>query len=145
MPIQAVLPSGLVAAGALVLLILGLVHLRFTFSGRKLHPRNAELIPVLQAEPLVITRETTMWKTWIGFNASHSFGGILFGLIYGYLALAADDFFFRSVYLQSVGLLLLGGYLFLGKRYFFSVPFRGIVLAAVLYALGIGLRFYGSL
>jgi len=35
--------------------------------------------------------------------------------------------------LQSVGLALLGGYLFLGKTYWFSVPFRGIVLASALY------------
>jgi hypothetical protein len=32
-----------------------------------------------------------------------------------------------------LGLLLLAGYAFLGKRYWFSVPFRGILLATVLY------------
>jgi hypothetical protein len=142
MPIQAMLPSLLVAAGSLVLLGLGAAHLLLTFRGRKLYPRDEALIVALQSATPVLTRQTTMWRMWIGFNASHSFGGILFGLIYAYLALAADDFLFRSVYLQSVGLLVLGGYLFLGKRYWFSVPFRGIVLATALFSLGILLRFW---
>ena len=74
-----------------------------------------------------------MWKAWIGFNASHSYGAILFGLVYGYLAIFHAAFLFRDPFLLIVGLLLLGGYVFLGKRYWFSVPFRGIVLATALY------------
>jgi hypothetical protein len=35
-----------------------------------------------------------MWKAWIGFNASHSFGLILFGTVYAYLALAHGSFLF---------------------------------------------------
>ena len=81
----------------------------------------------------VITRQTTMWKTWIGFNASHSFGAMLFGTVYGYLAVAHSEFLFRSPFLLVLGLLLLGGYVFLGKVYWFSVPFRGIVLSTVCY------------
>jgi hypothetical protein len=85
----------------------------------------------------VITRETTMWKAWIGFNASHSYGAILFGAVYGYLALVHSAFLFQSRFLLLLGLLLLAGYVFLGKRYWFSVPFRGIVLASALYSLGL--------
>jgi hypothetical protein len=85
----------------------------------------------------VITRETTMWRAWVGFNASHSYGAILFGAVYGYLSLAHSAFLFRSTSLLSLGLLLLGGYAFLGKRYWFSVPFRGILLATVFYVLGL--------
>jgi hypothetical protein len=82
---------------------------------------------------LVLTRETTMWKAWIGFNASHAYGAIFFGLIYGYLALEHSLLFFQSPFLQVVGLLLLTGYALLGKLYWFSVPFRGILLSAALY------------
>jgi hypothetical protein len=85
----------------------------------------------------VITRETTMWKAWIGFNASHSYGAILFGAVYGYLALVHSAFLFQSRFLLLLGLLLLAGYVFLGKRYWFSVPFRGIVLASALYGVGL--------
>jgi hypothetical protein len=82
----------------------------------------------------VITRETTMWKAWVGFNASHSFGAILFGLVYGYLALVHPAFLFQSVFLLVLGLILLGGYTFLGVRYWFSIPLRGILLSLTLYA-----------
>jgi hypothetical protein len=88
----------------------------------------------------VVTRDTTMWKAWIGFNASHSFGAILFGLGYGYLALANDALLFQSMFLSIVGLVFLVGYVFLGRRYWFSTPFRGIVLATVLYVAGLLLR-----
>ncbi len=81
-----------------------------------------------------------MWKAWIGFNASHSFGAILFGAVYGYLALAHEAFLFRSWFLLLLGLLLLMGYAFLGKRYFFSVPFRGILLATTLYVIALAVR-----
>ena len=129
----------LIAAGAAIILLLGLIHLRYTFHGPKLHPRDPALRAQLEAVSPVITRETTMWKAWIGFNANHSYGAILFGGVYGYLALAHAAFLFQSRFLLLLGLLLLAGYVFLGWRYWFSVPFRGIVLAAALYCAGLAL------
>lgn len=129
--------SALIALSAAILLVLGLLHLIYTFHGVKLHPRDAELQARMREVSPVITRETTMWKTWIGFNASHSFGAILFGTVYGYLALAQREFLLHSFFLLAVGALLLGGYVFLGKRYFFSVPYRGILIASVAYLGGL--------
>ena len=74
-----------------------------------------------------------MWKAWIGFNASHSYGLILFGAVYGYLALVHPAFLFQSWFLLALGLLFLAGYAILGRLYWFSVPFRGILLATALY------------
>lgn len=126
----------LVASSAAIILSLGVLHLLFTFHGPKLNPRERELRSRMETVSPVITSETTMWRAWIGFNASHSYGAILFGLVYGYLALLHGDFLFGSVYLQALGLALLGGYIFLGARYWFSVPFRSILVAAGLYVLG---------
>jgi hypothetical protein len=134
------LSASLLAASATVILLLGLIHLLYTFRGRKLHPRDAELEARLREVSPVITRETTMWKAWVGFNASHSFGAILFGLVYTYLSLVHGSFLFGSPFLLSVGFLLLLGYAFLGLRYWFSVPFRGIVLATILYAAAVIVR-----
>ena len=53
------------------------------------------------------------------------------------LSLAHSAFLFQSTFLLSLGLLLLGGYAFLGKRYWFSVPFRGILLATVFYVIAL--------
>jgi hypothetical protein len=125
--------SSLIAASATIILVLGLVHLLYTFRGRKLHPRDSELEARLREVTPVITRETTMWKAWIGFNASHGFGAILFGSVYGYLAVLHSSFLFQSPFLLLLGLLLLAGYVVLGKLYWFSIPFRGIALANALY------------
>jgi hypothetical protein len=81
-----------------------------------------------------------MWRAWVGFNASHSFGAILFGAVYGYLAVVHSAFLFQSPFLLLLGLLLLAGYVVLGKLYWFSVPFRGIVLATVLYVAALIVR-----
>ena len=120
-------------ASAAIIFLLGLVHLLYTFHGTKLHPRDDVLMVRLKEISPIITRETTMWRAWIGFNASHSYGAMLFGLIYGYLALVHPTLLFQSTFLIALGLLLLAGYVFLGKRYWFSVAFRGIVSATVLY------------
>jgi hypothetical protein len=127
----------LLTGSAAVLLLLGLLHLLYTFHGPKLLPREADLQERMKAVSPVISRETTMWKAWVGFNASHSFGAILFGLVYGYLALVHAPFLFGSRFLLSVGLVLLAGYAFLGARYWFSIPFRGIVLSLTLYVLAL--------
>lgn len=126
-----------IAASAAIIMLLGLVHVLYTFSGPKLLPRDRDLRARMEEVSPVITRETTMWKAWIGFNASHSYGAMLFGAVYGYLSLAHSAFLFQSVFLQLLGLLLLGGYVFLGKRYFFSVPFRGILLASAFYIIAL--------
>jgi hypothetical protein len=127
------LAPALVVASAGIIFLLGLAHLVYTFRGRKLHPRDPDLQEKMKGVSPVITRQTTMWKAWIGFNASHSFGALLFGTVYGYLAIVHSALLFQSPFLLLAGLALLGGYVFLGRVYWFSVPFRGIVLSALFY------------
>ena len=129
--------SAFIAASAAVILFLGFVHLLYTFRGPELHPSDPDLTARMMTVSPVITRETTMWRAWVGFNASHSFGLILFGALYGYLAMRHSEFLFRSWFLLALGAVLLLGYAVLAKLYFFTAPFRGVVLAAVLYFLGI--------
>jgi hypothetical protein len=124
----------LLTGSAAVVLLLGLLHLLYTCHGPKLWPRDTDLQERMSSVSPVITRGTTMWKAWVGFNASHSFGAILFGVVYGSLALVHPAFLFKSVFLLVVGLVLLSGYALLARRYWFSVPFRGILLSLMLYA-----------
>ena len=130
----------LVAATAAILLVLGLAHFICTFYGPKLLPRDRDLQTRMQEVSPVITRETTMWKAWIGFNASHSFGLILFGLVYGYLAVAHGHFLFQSAFLLVVGIVVLVGYVFLSRRFFFSFPLRSVLLATSLYVVAVVVR-----
>ena len=127
----------LLAASAAIVLVLGSLHLLYTFHGPKLRPRDPELQERMSAAYAGITRETTMWKLWIAFNASHSFCAILFGLVYGYLALVHPSFLFASTFLLVVGLALLGGFTLVGARYWFSIPFRGVLISLILYALAL--------
>jgi hypothetical protein len=129
--------SSLVVASAAIILLLGLIHLFLTFHGAKLYPRDRELQAKLEQVCPVLTGETTMWRAWIGFNASHSFGAILFGVVYAYLALAQDALLFESWFLLLAGLLLLAGYVFLAKRYWFSISYRSILVALMFYVLAL--------
>src|ERR1017187_6235303 len=91
-----------------------------------------------QSSPMV-TNETTMWRCWVGFNASHSMGLMLFGLVFGFLALAHDQLLFQSPFLLVVGLAMLGGFVVLCKVYFFSAPLTGVCISLACYIASIAL------
>jgi len=125
------------ALSASIILTLGVVHLVYTFWGPMLTPRDPALqISMSQTSP-VITKETTMWRCWIGFNATHSMGLILFGLVFGFLALAHGQLLFRSPFLLAVGLAMLGGYVVLCKVSFFSGPLAGVSISLACYLTSI--------
>ena len=127
----------LMTLSAGILFTLGLLHLVYTFWGPKLTPRDPALrIRMSEVSP-VITKETTMWRAWVGFNASHSMGAILLGLIYGFLAIAHSQLLFQSSFLIVVGLAMLGGFFALGKVYWFSIPFTGISISLTCYVASI--------
>jgi hypothetical protein len=116
---------------------LGVFHLIYTFWGPNLTPRDPALqIAMSQISP-VITKETTIWRCWVGVNASHSMGLILFGLVFGFLALAHGELLFRSPFLLVVGLAVLGGLVVLCKFYFFSAPLTGISISLACYVASI--------
>jgi hypothetical protein len=128
---------GLLTLSALVLLTLGVLHLVYTFSGPLLTPRDPALRARMEEVHPVITRQTTMWRAWVGFNASHSMGAILFGLVYGYLANVRIEVLINSPFLLGVGLAMLAGFLVLAKLYWFKIPFLGVLISLVLYVAGI--------
>jgi hypothetical protein len=129
----------LMVLSASIVFTLGVTHLVYTFWGPMLTPRDPALqISMSQIAP-VITKETTMWRCWVGFNASHSMGLILFGLIFGFLALAHPQLLFQSPFLLVVGLTMLGGLAALSKVYWFGAPFTGIRISMVCYLASIAL------
>ena len=121
-----------IAAG--ILAALGTAHLVLTYYGPKLLPRDRTLVDSMQQTHLVITRQTTFWRAWIGFNASHSLGAMCFGAVYGYLAFAHPDFLFASSPLLMIGLITLIAYAWMAIRYWFITPQIGIGLALGCYA-----------
>jgi hypothetical protein len=129
----------LMLASASIIFTLGVFHFVYTFWGTNLTPRDHALeISMTQISP-VITKETTMWRCWVGFNASHSMGLILFGLVFGYLAATQGQLLFHSPFLLVVGLAMLGGLVVLSKTYFFSAPFAGVTISLACYIVSIAL------
>jgi hypothetical protein len=62
---------------------------------------------------------------------------MLFGLVYGHLALARVGLLFHSVFLLAVGLVWLCSYAILARRYWFSLPFTGICLSLACFVASI--------
>jgi hypothetical protein len=131
------IPIVLMSLSAVVLLTLGTLHLVYTFSGPLLTPRDPALQARMAEVHPVITRQTTMWRAWIGFNASHSMGAILFGLIYGYLASVHIEVLMNSPFLLGVGLAMLVGFVILAKLCWFRVPFIGVLVSLAFYIASI--------
>ena len=122
-----------------IILTLGVLHLVSTFWGPSLAPRDPALQVSMSRISPVLTKQTTMWRCWMGFNASHSMGLILFGLIYGYLALAHDQLLFRSPFVLLVGLVMLACLIVVCRLYFFRAPLIGVSVSFVFYVVSIAL------
>ena len=134
----ALIAQMLACASAAIILLLGSAHLLLTFHGNKLHPRDSELLARMDATPAMISRQTSMWKSWIGFNASHSLGAMVFGLVFCYLAWLQPALLFGSYFLGLTGFLTLASYLAIAKQYWFRRPLQGIALALLLYVAAFG-------
>lgn len=121
----------LIVAGALIFGLLGTVHLAYTFFTGLFSPRDAATEASMKLTHPRLTRRTTLWKAWVGFNASHSLGAMLFAAIYLLLALGHMDWLREApglVWLAAAGAL---AYLELAVRYWFRTPLIGIALASV--------------
>jgi hypothetical protein len=132
-------PAALMLLSASIMCALGILHLVYTFSGPKLRPRDHALQVRMNEISPGISNDTTMWRAWIGFNVSHSIAFILFGLVFGFLALAHSQLLFRSSFLLLVGLAMLGGFVILSKVYWFKAPLAAVSIAWAFYVASIAL------
>ena len=80
--------------GSLIILLLGSIHLFYTFFSNKFSSKNEGLIAEMKISYPILTKETTMWRGWIGFNASHSSGAIFIGIINS-LEIECSNYFYR--------------------------------------------------
>lgn len=126
----------LISACAGITLFFGIVHLAYTFFTDKLTPVDGQLETAMKHVAVRISSETTMWKTWVGFNVSHSMGLMLFGLIYGYLAVCRWEVLQRSYFLAGLGLLVLVVYAVLARVFWFSDPLIWVSAATLVYVAG---------
>ena len=121
----------LIILGSSVLVFLGSAHLYYTFFSNKCSTRDPETEKRMKQSFPILTREAAMWKAWVGFNASHSLGALFIGL--ANIIISAEDFelYQRSVSLWVLNLVSILFYLFLARKYWFSIPLYGILIAAI--------------
>ncbi|MGX5172504.1 LIC_13387 family protein [Aliikangiella sp. IMCC44653] len=121
----------LIIVGASIFGVLGIVHLLFTFFTNKFHAFNNHVTESMKGTSPVLTKETTMWDAWVGFNASHSLGAISIAAIYIPLAVFNMEVISENIYYSIFVTIISIAYLGLAYKYWFRVPFFGFAIATV--------------
>jgi len=122
--------------GSSIFVLLGLAHVYYTLFTNKFNAKDAAVTEGMKNTHPLLTRQTTMWNAWIGFNGSHSLGAIFFGLFNIILYTQAYNFISTSIYLQGLNIIVCLCYLLLGLKYWFKTPVAGIAVATVCFIAG---------
>jgi len=125
----------LLIIGVSIFAVLGATHLVYTFFTEKLNPYNEEVFTAMEGTSPRLTKETTMWRAWVGFNASHSLGPMLLAAFYIPLAVNNFEIIKNSIWFSllpvAVGVL----YLVLAKTYWFKIPFMGVLISLACFVI----------
>lgn len=100
-------------SGSAIFLVLGSIHLYYTFFTGKFRSRNRAVVTEMKNTSPVLTADTTMWNAWIGFNASHSAGAIFIGLINIILTIQNFSVIRNSILILLLNVVTAGFYLWL--------------------------------
>ncbi len=123
--------------GASIFGVLGTIHLVYTFFTNKFDAFDPSVKVAMKSTSPVLTRETTMWNAWIGFNASHSLGAMIFAGVYIPLSLFHFEIVRQSIWFSYLPVVVGVSYLILARRYWFKIPFTGILIATICFAGGL--------
>jgi len=130
----------LLVAGCGVFVVLGIAHFVLTMFTNKFEARESRVTADMTRVSPILTSKTSMWKTWIGFNISHSLGAIVFGLVYIIIALENYDYLKTSTALNVLLLVVPLILLMLAVRYWFDKPRNGILVGFGLILISLVLR-----
>ena len=121
--------------GALPFVVLGLAHVfatpRAPAQSKGLSPRDPALREAMTKGTVLLTRRTTVWLGWVGFNLSHSLGAVLFGAVVLLVGRSQASFQAQAGVFLPFAIVVSGLYLLLGLRYWFRTPIVGIALSGV--------------
>jgi hypothetical protein len=116
-----------------VYIILATLHLLYTFFTDKFLAKDRNTVEMMKQTHPLLTNKTTMWKAWMGFNGSHSAGGIFLGCINILLAGMYYPFLSNAWPLIVLTVITSLFYLFLAIKYWFKIPLTGIAIATGCY------------
>ena len=125
----------LLITGASIFGLLGLMHLFYTFFSHKFNAFDPAVTQAMKNTSPVLTKETSMWAAWIGFNASHSLGALLVAAFYIPMAASHMALIQQSLWFSLLPSIVGVCYLILAKRYWFKIPFMGILIATICFML----------
>jgi hypothetical protein len=121
--------------GALPFIFLGFAHAVATpqtpADAKGLSPRDPAVRGAMTSDHILLTRRTTVWLAWVGFNMSHSLGAILFGVVVALIGRSSASFEAQANVFLPLAVLVSAIYLALAVRYWFRTPIIGISLASV--------------
>ena len=121
--------------GALPFILLGFAHAVATpqtpADAQGLSPRDPAVRGAMARDTILLTRRTTVWLAWVGFNMSHSLGAILFGAVVVLIGRSGASFEAQASVFLPLAVLVSAIYLVLAIRYWFRTPIIGISLASV--------------
>lgn len=120
----------LIIVGASIFCVLGTIHLLYTFFTNKFEAYDSSVTEAMKQTSLVLTKQTTVWHAWIGFNASHSLGAMLVAGIYIPLAAFYFTVIQDSLWFSILPIIIGLSYLVLAKKYWFNIPFWGVFIAS---------------
>jgi hypothetical protein len=121
----------LILIGVSIFGFLGFMHLIYTFVGNKFHGRDPKVTLAMKQTSPVISSQTTIWKAWKGFNASHSLGVMLLPAVYIPITINHMNIIEQSLWLTLLPILVGASYMLLAKRYWFKIPHIGVTISTL--------------
>jgi len=135
-----VLTKYLYIAGCIPFLVLGLLHTAYTiadtYNPRKLIPYKSGVMGLMKESTLALTKETDMWRAWVGFNISHGVGILFFSATFLYFATFHVAFLKSSLFLLLAAPAISLTYLILSIKYWFRIPTAGSAIGLLFFVAG---------
>ena len=125
----------LIVLGAGMVGLLGTIHIVYIFFTNQLEPRDAATTAAMKATNPVLTKRVNFWDGWIGFNASHGLGMVLFAGTYLLLGGGHMPWLRDSRALTWLPVAGCAAYLSL-SRYWFRTPVIGLCIAMACFLAG---------
>ena len=125
----------LLIIGASIFGVLGALHLYYTFFTNMFMTRDRKVAEAMKGASPLLTRRTTMWDLWIGFNGSHSLGAIFISIFYILLATTHMEVIRETRIFILLAVLIGVSYLALAIKYWFRIPLIGILIATICFLI----------
>jgi hypothetical protein len=118
--------------GSVLFGVLGLAHallaIRDLRTPSSFAPTDDNVRLAMVDARLRLAPQTTIWRSWLGFNLSHSLGLVVFGGLLTEAAVRDFDFVARGPFLRTTSVVVALLYFWMAVRFWFWLP---VTLSAV--------------